>query len=85
MSKDFRKDQCDYAKYLINEWNKLIQGAPEFQIQEIIAEAINAFEKIKEGLFLAPCANYNVYAEFQELEDSLLKAKKLIFLKIEFF
>lgn len=76
MSKSFRQNMYEYAKYLINEWNKLIQGAPEFQLQEIIAESTYVFEKIKEGLYLAPAANYDVDAEFQKLEDSLLKAKK---------
>ena len=73
MSKDFRKNQCEYAKYLINEWNNLIQGAARYQIQEIIAEANNVFKEIEETV---SHFSYDILPRYKELENSLLKAKK---------
>lgn len=82
MSKDFRKDQCKYAKYLINEWNNLIQGAARYQIQEIIAEAINVFKEIEDTVSRF---SYDILPRYKELEDSLLKAKKTYLSKNRIF
>ena len=82
MSKDFRKDQCEYAKYLIYEWNKLIQGAAPYQIQEIIAEANNVIKEIKDTVSYF---SYDILPRYKELEASLLKAKKTYLSKNRIF